>query len=448
MTNLDLNSLRDQVLGGGAGTPVSTSTPVAANPPQPASPPLPSPRQSGSNQTPWVLAGLAVAAGIAFLLVRPDLSKEERAARDAAQQQAAFDRAFASGDLRGLAGCWRMTSFSDGTGYWDLCFSGRSSVSFSTDIRLHNGGAIRCVPRPGVRVTDAGGGRITIDLPQTSGNSCSFRDRAGDLARTNLVCRQVVGRQDQLSCDVTHYEWQAPQTTTRPPSTARFIRTSEPPPTLQPLPTARVAPPPPPAPVNPPPPAPTARTGPTTWRIGPSFDCSSSRARAEPLPQVICASAELSRLELAYVQAFHAARQDVGQGGQSVVTAKAIEHTAAVTRDCGLRLQGTIPADVVARAVPCVRSSYEAQRRAFQEVVTSQEAREEARRPLERHMAIQEGLRTLGHLPPNEVIDGVYGSATRRAIESFQRSVGLNASGLLSDQTEAMIDSRLRTLGR
>jgi peptidoglycan hydrolase-like protein with peptidoglycan-binding domain len=163
---------------------------------------------------------------------------------------------------------------------------------------------------------------------------------------------------------------------------------------------------------------------------------------------VICASSELSRLELAYVQAFQAARHEAGQGGQSVVTAKAIEHTAAVTRDCGLRQQGTIPADAVARATPCVRSSYEAQRRAFQEVLTSQEAREEARRPLERHMALQEGLRTLGHLPQNEVTDGVYGSATRRAIESFQRSVGLNASGLLSDQTEAMIDSRLRTRGR
>ena len=50
-----------------------------------------------------------------------------------------------------------------------------------------------------------------------------------------------------------------------------------------------------------------------TLRIGPSFDCSKARA---PIALMICADAELARLDLRFNQAYWALFQQLGPAGQ------------------------------------------------------------------------------------------------------------------------------------
>jgi clan AA aspartic protease (TIGR02281 family) len=58
---------------------------------------------------------------------------------------------------------------------------------------------------------------------------------------------------------------------------------------------------------------------------------------------------------------------------------------------------------------------------------------EEARRQIEGHMVLQRDLQVAGFLPPTEIIDGVYGSATRTAILTWQQSQGTEPTGFLGD---------------
>ncbi|MDT8872599.1 peptidoglycan-binding domain-containing protein [Komagataeibacter rhaeticus] len=61
-------------------------------------------------------------------------------------------------------------------------------------------------------------------------------------------------------------------------------------------------------------------------------------------------------------------------------------------------------------------------------------ALEEARRPLDTHIALQRRLVELGYLPAGTVADGVYGEATREAIATWQRTTHRpETDGFVSD---------------
>src|ERR1700676_3110740 len=60
-------------------------------------------------------------------------------------------------------------------------------------------------------------------------------------------------------------------------------------------------------------------------------------------------------------------------------------------------------------------------------------AYEEAKRPLEEHLAIQRTLQQIGFLPATAKIDGVYSAATRAAIVAWQVASDRPATGILSD---------------
>jgi peptidoglycan hydrolase-like protein with peptidoglycan-binding domain len=96
-----------------------------------------------------------------------------------------------------------------------------------------------------------------------------------------------------------------------------------------------------------------------------------------------------------------------------------------------------------------VRARYEAQRSVWLNYLrTNTDAQEEANRSLERHVALQRALRTLGHLPADAAIDGVYGPTTRAAIASWQRAEGVNASGFLSNFQANLLEQRVSARGR
>jgi peptidoglycan hydrolase-like protein with peptidoglycan-binding domain len=98
--------------------------------------------------------------------------------------------------------------------------------------------------------------------------------------------------------------------------------------------------------------------------------------------------------------------------------------------------KGTLSAAAIKKAVPCVTAEYRRQRDLWRAQVAreaSVTAQQEAARPVEEHLRLQQLLQTAGFIPPDEQVDGVYGAATRTAISSFQGAENLPADGILSD---------------
>ncbi len=171
-----------------------------------------------------------------------------------------------------------------------------------------------------------------------------------------------------------------------------------------------------------PPASATVASSPT--RIGPSFDCNKAD---RPLALIICASPALSKVDLRFVQAYQALRQQVGKDGQRQLRQEAIDFQNAVLRAC--RIPETGP---VLGSPECVAAEYERQRSIWLSRLNGP-ASEEASRPIEQHIALQARLQKLGSLPAAVTIDGVYGDATRSAILAWQGVNRRPQTGFLDD---------------
>ncbi len=165
------------------------------------------------------------------------------------------------------------------------------------------------------------------------------------------------------------------------------------------------------------------------WAIGPSFDCNKAQS---PEQLLICASPELPRTELEYVQAYYAMRQEVGEAGWQALKVDAITAENDALKRCGVPLSGPLPLDIKPLA-DCLGQAFQ-QLRANWIARLNGPAAEEARRPIEQHVALQRDLQALGYLPASAAIDGVYGSGTRGAIAAWQQAQHEPATGFLSDQ--------------
>ncbi len=184
--------------------------------------------------------------------------------------------------------------------------------------------------------------------------------------------------------------------------------------------------------------------------VGPSFDCGSAAAQREPLAQMICTDPGLARLDLTYVQAYQALRHQVGEPNQRDLRREATDFHAAVLARCGVPSPppagrpGSAPPPVPqwspGAARSCIAGLYRAQRQAWLERLVPA-AREEAERPLERHIEVQGLLVELGFLPPSTKVDGNYGPATRGAVAGWQRTRGVEPTGFVSD-TDALLLER------
>ena len=138
------------------------------------------------------------------------LAEEERRRGVEAQgaPPARLAAAFSQGDVTALAGCWRWNASGDSTGHREICFSGRSGVSYAHDVRWNNGTVNLCRSRP-ARLASWDGQRLTIEAPQTTGQACWQATGATDFSREVLVCR-AGPRADQLTCDFTSHRFNSP----------------------------------------------------------------------------------------------------------------------------------------------------------------------------------------------------------------------------------------------
>ena len=163
--------------------------------------------------------------------------------------------------------------------------------------------------------------------------------------------------------------------------------------------------------------------------IGPSFPCPSP---ADPLGQLICSNPELARDELAFVQAYDAAKQQYPDKSDNLRKAS-IEFTATVHSTCGVPSPGTrAQITPTPELVNCAANAFIAARKSLLGALNGAAA-EEASRPLELHMQLQSDLRRLGYLPSDAAVDGVYGPATRQAINNWQHQTGRPETGFLGD---------------
>ena len=162
-------------------------------------------------------------------------------------------------------------------------------------------------------------------------------------------------------------------------------------------------------------------------RIGPSFDCSKA---GYPLALLICADADLSRLDLRFGQAYWALFQQLGPEGQPQLKQEDLAFFDQVQAQCQVPRSGPLTAEAW-RSRDCVRDAYEKMREAWIARLTGP-AREEATRSPEKHLALQQELQELGFVPPGP-IDGVYGHDTRAAILAWQQARGRPVTGLLGD---------------
>jgi uncharacterized protein len=183
-------------------------------------------------------------------------------------------------------------------------------------------------------------------------------------------------------------------------------------------------------------------------RIGPSFDCSKA---ASPLTYLICGDAELSRVDLAFNQAYWALFQQLGAAGQSQLKEEDIAFIDQVQGQCGLPASGPLTAEAE-QSRDCVEAAYQKMRATWVGRLTGP-AREEALRDPAAHVSLQQDLQKLGFLPAGPS-DGVYGRDTRAAIVAWQSARGRAVTGFLGDgdalalQQEASARSQTVALAR
>ena len=166
-------------------------------------------------------------------------------------------------------------------------------------------------------------------------------------------------------------------------------------------------------------------------RIGPSFDCEGA---TQPLALMICASPELSRLDLRFVQVFQALLYQVGKAGRSELWQEAITFQKSVLQECGIPEAGPISG-----SPDCLAAAYERKLRLWLSRLEGA-AREEAIRPIREHVALQAKLHQLGFLPATAKIDGVYGPAARAAILAWQGANGRPETGFLGNADASALE--------
>jgi uncharacterized protein YecT (DUF1311 family)/predicted aspartyl protease len=177
--------------------------------------------------------------------------------------------------------------------------------------------------------------------------------------------------------------------------------------------------------------APTA----ITKRVGPGFDCTKA---ARPLALMICADADLSRVDLGFNQAYWALLQQLDPSARQGLRQEDVAFIDAVQDHCGLPRSGGLTAQVW-QVSDCVKGAYEAQRNQWLSRLSGP-AYEEATRQAERHLALQRDLEALGFLPAATLVNGAYAEETRSAIIAWQTQRGRTPTGLLGERDARAVE--------
>ena len=177
-----------------------------------------------------------------------------------------------------------------------------------------------------------------------------------------------------------------------------------------------------------------------TGRIGPSFACPRP-APVDGLSQMICDNPDMSREEMVFEQAYYALRQANGRPDWKALKVEAIAFNTALRTHCGIPLAGTSDQTMPPGAAACYIDQTQRDRDGWLHRLTGA-AHEEASRPIEQHVALQQRLVDLGYLPPGTRADGVYGETTRSAIQAWQEASGRQqTAGFLSDDDAAALSA-------
>jgi hypothetical protein len=125
-------------------------------------------------------------------------------------QRSRIQRAFHSGDLTALNGCWRAGSRLPQNWTQELCFISSNAVTYSVDFRFGGDRGSYCSPWPNVFIVFSQRGSITIEAPQTQGSACAHQSGnrvvGADFPRTRLICRAHDNRADQIICEKSIFE--------------------------------------------------------------------------------------------------------------------------------------------------------------------------------------------------------------------------------------------------
>lgn len=168
---------------------------------------------------------------------------------------------------------------------------------------------------------------------------------------------------------------------------------------------------------------------------GPSFPCPAPR---DPLAQLICNSPNLWRIDLAFVQTYQALRQQLADpASQQALRQESLSFGLSVRTACGIGMAQSATSKIVPPPAPpgadsCIIQEYERQR-GFWRNRLSGSAAEEAARPIEQQIILQVALQQIDLLPNTDSPDGIFGSATRTAIVTWQLAAGRTPTGLLGD---------------
>lgn len=177
--------------------------------------------------------------------------------------------------------------------------------------------------------------------------------------------------------------------------------------------------------------APPTQAAAVSDRLGPGFDCTKAKA---PMALLICADPELSRVDLAFNQAYWALMEELDDAGRRRLKQEDNAFLDGVVARCGLGRDGGLSAETW-RARDCVKREYEAKRAQWIGELSDPDASEEATRALEAHIALERKLRQLGFLTTPQVApEGVYGPATRNAIEGWQEARGRETTRVLGNK--------------
>ena len=174
---------------------------------------------------------------------------------------------------------------------------------------------------------------------------------------------------------------------------------------------------------------------------GPSFPCPSPR---DPLGQLVCSNPNLLRADRWYVQAYQALRTQIDPAGQNKLRQEADTFTRTVRSECNIGAPGS-GKTTSPTMIPCVRQHILAQRDLLAARLTGPAAEEAGREP-EAHLALQGDLKRLGFLPPDVVVDGVYGPATRKAIRQWQKSRGRDMTAFLDYSDGSLLKQQAASL--
>ena len=154
---------------------------------------------------------------------------------------------------------------------------------------------------------------------------------------------------------------------------------------------------------------------------------------SDPLATAICSSSEMARSELEFEQVYYAHRLQDGPTAYQQLKRQADTYDKALRAACAIPLPGRGGPTLSNYSIACYETMTEKQAAEWASSLSG-DAADEARRPLDQHIAIQQRLISAGYLQvPSGQADGVYGEGTREAIRAWQKASGLPESGAVSD---------------